>query len=223
MCLTLANAATIHHHTDPTGTTGSSARGYTATSPPRRAPHPRRQPGHPAGQPLQVQGLQQPRRQDRCETPPPASSPGRADLPGPHRRRQHTHRDSRRPERRPQQCRTGPAARRHRPQGHQHPPELRLRTPQRHLRRRQRKGQDRLHPALTRPVRRRHRRADLPKRRLPRSRCPQPLGDLPNPHHTRTRRIRPRRHHRNPRTGMNGRRRRAYRQWQTTTACSWPG
>src|SRR5664279_6497744 len=32
MCLTLANAATIHHHTDPTGTTGSSARGYTATT-----------------------------------------------------------------------------------------------------------------------------------------------------------------------------------------------
>jgi len=32
MCLTLANAATIHHQTDPTGTTGSSARGYTATT-----------------------------------------------------------------------------------------------------------------------------------------------------------------------------------------------
>ena len=32
MCLTLANAATLHHHTDPTGTTGSSARGYTATA-----------------------------------------------------------------------------------------------------------------------------------------------------------------------------------------------
>ena len=32
MCLTLANAATIHHHTDPTGTTGSSARGYTSTA-----------------------------------------------------------------------------------------------------------------------------------------------------------------------------------------------
>jgi len=32
MCLTLANAATIHHHTDPTGTTGSSPRGYTATT-----------------------------------------------------------------------------------------------------------------------------------------------------------------------------------------------
>ena len=29
MCLTLANAAAIHHHTDPTG---SSARGYTATA-----------------------------------------------------------------------------------------------------------------------------------------------------------------------------------------------
>ena len=29
MCLTLANAATIHHHTDPTGT---AVRGYTATS-----------------------------------------------------------------------------------------------------------------------------------------------------------------------------------------------
>jgi hypothetical protein len=29
MCLTLANAATIHHHTDPTGT---AARGYTATA-----------------------------------------------------------------------------------------------------------------------------------------------------------------------------------------------
>ena len=42
MCLTLANAATIHHHTDPTGTTGSSPRGYTSTTPPRRAPHPRR-------------------------------------------------------------------------------------------------------------------------------------------------------------------------------------
>jgi|GEM_PF-5450636 len=28
MCLTLTNAGTIHHHTDPTGTTGSSARGY---------------------------------------------------------------------------------------------------------------------------------------------------------------------------------------------------
>ena len=32
MCLTLANAATIHHHTDPTGTTGSSARGYKSTA-----------------------------------------------------------------------------------------------------------------------------------------------------------------------------------------------
>ena len=29
VCLTLANAATIHHHTDPTGT---AVRGYTATS-----------------------------------------------------------------------------------------------------------------------------------------------------------------------------------------------
>ena len=29
MCLTLANAATIHHHTDPTGT---AVRGYTSTS-----------------------------------------------------------------------------------------------------------------------------------------------------------------------------------------------
>lgn len=29
MCLTLANAATIHHHTDPTGT---AVRGYTATT-----------------------------------------------------------------------------------------------------------------------------------------------------------------------------------------------
>ena len=29
MCLTLANAATIHHHTDPTGT---AARGYTSTT-----------------------------------------------------------------------------------------------------------------------------------------------------------------------------------------------
>ena len=32
MCLTLSNAAAIGHHTDPTGTTGSSARGYTATT-----------------------------------------------------------------------------------------------------------------------------------------------------------------------------------------------
>ena len=29
MCLTLANAAAIHHHTDPTGT---AVRGYTSTS-----------------------------------------------------------------------------------------------------------------------------------------------------------------------------------------------
>ena len=29
MCLTLANAATIHHHTDPTGT---AVRGYTSTA-----------------------------------------------------------------------------------------------------------------------------------------------------------------------------------------------
>ena len=29
MCLTLGNAATIHHHTDPTGT---AVRGYTSTS-----------------------------------------------------------------------------------------------------------------------------------------------------------------------------------------------
>ena len=29
MCLTLANAATIHHHTEPTGT---AARGYTSTA-----------------------------------------------------------------------------------------------------------------------------------------------------------------------------------------------
>ena len=29
VCLTLANAATIHHHTDPTGT---AVRGYTSTS-----------------------------------------------------------------------------------------------------------------------------------------------------------------------------------------------
>ena len=29
MCLTLANATTIHHHTDPTGT---AARGYTSTA-----------------------------------------------------------------------------------------------------------------------------------------------------------------------------------------------
>ena len=29
MCLTLTNAATIHHHTDPTGT---AVRGYTATA-----------------------------------------------------------------------------------------------------------------------------------------------------------------------------------------------
>ena len=39
MCLTLANAAAIGHHTDPTGT---AVRGYTSTTPPRRAPHPRR-------------------------------------------------------------------------------------------------------------------------------------------------------------------------------------
>ena len=32
MCLTLSNAAAIYHHTDPTGTTGSSARGYTSTT-----------------------------------------------------------------------------------------------------------------------------------------------------------------------------------------------
>ena len=29
MCLTLSNAATIHHHTDPTGT---AVRGYTSTA-----------------------------------------------------------------------------------------------------------------------------------------------------------------------------------------------
>jgi len=51
MCLTLANAATIHHHTDPTGTTGSSPRGYTSTTPPRRAPHPRRPMGPLPDQP----------------------------------------------------------------------------------------------------------------------------------------------------------------------------
>ena len=49
MCLTPTNAATIHHHTDPTGTTGSSARGYTSTTPPRRAPHPRRPVAAPPG------------------------------------------------------------------------------------------------------------------------------------------------------------------------------
>ena len=32
MCLTLGNAATIHHHTDPTGT---AVRGYTSTTPRR--------------------------------------------------------------------------------------------------------------------------------------------------------------------------------------------
>ena len=32
MCLTLGNAAAIGHHTQPTGTTGGSARGYTATT-----------------------------------------------------------------------------------------------------------------------------------------------------------------------------------------------
>jgi hypothetical protein len=32
MCLTLGNAAAIGHHTQPTVTTGSTARGYTATT-----------------------------------------------------------------------------------------------------------------------------------------------------------------------------------------------
>ena len=91
MCLTLANAATIHHHTDPTGTTGSSPRGYTSTTPPRRAPHPRR-PAAPATGPTAP---------DRHRHSPPArrhraDRPVRQHLDLP-RHRRHPHRRPRPP------------------------------------------------------------------------------------------------------------------------------